>query len=154
MSLNGINTELLFTVRLKVTPPDTLGSTPFGERRIVRVTGGKFEGPRMNGIVLPGGGDWLLLRYDGSLQLDVRVTLQTDNKDLIYMTYRGIRHGPEEVMERLNRGEDVDPSEYYFRIAPFFETGSTEYGWLNRIVSVGVGRRLPEGPVYDVYEIL
>ena len=116
-----IKTEHLFTMPVEVEMPlQMVGQTPIGERRIAKVTGGTFEGPKMKGTILPGGGDWLLLRSDGSLQLDVRVTLQTDDDALIYMTYRGFRHGPAEVMARLNKGEAVDPSEYYFRVAPFF----------------------------------
>lgn len=70
------------------------------------------------------------------------------------MTYRGYRHGPAEVMERLNKGKIVDPSKYYFRVAPFFEPGTEKYTWLNRIVAVGAGSRLPSGPVYEIYQIL
>jgi len=80
--------------------------------------------------------------------------LRTEDGQLIGMTYRGFRHGPAAVIARLNRGEAVDPGEYYFRIAPFFETASERYGWLNRIVAVGLGHRLPEGPVYRVFEVL
>ena len=86
--------------------------------------------------------------------MDVRVTLKTDDDALIYMTYRGFRHGPAEVMERLNAGEEVDPSEYYFSIAPFFETGADSYDWLNRIVAVGTGHRLATGPVYEIFQVL
>ncbi|MDA0231769.1 MAG: DUF3237 domain-containing protein [Proteobacteria bacterium] len=150
-----IQTKLLFTMPLEVEMPlQMVGVTPIGDRRIAKVTGGSFAGPEMTGTILPGGGDWLLLRTDGTLQLDVRVILKTDDDALIYMTYRGFRHGPPEVMERLNRGEEVDPSEYYFRIAPFFETGADKYDWLNRIVTVGTGHRLASGPVYEIYQIL
>ena len=150
-----IKTQHLFTMPVDVELPlQMVGATPIGERRIAKVTGGTFTGPEMNGKILPGGGDWLLLRSDGSLQLDVRVTLETDDGALIFMTYRGFRHGPAEVMARLNKGEDVDPSEYYFRVAPFFETGAEKYDWLNRIVAVGTGHRLASGPVYEVYQIL
>jgi hypothetical protein len=95
-----------------------------------------------------------LARPDGALQLDVRLTLKTDDGEIIGMNYRGFRHGPAAVIERLNRGEIVDPSEYYFRTAPFFETASEKYGWLNRIVTVATGHRLPDGPVYHVFEVL
>ena len=150
-----VRTQFLFTLRLLVgSEMQVLGRTPFGDRRIAQVTGGRFEGPRLRGTVMPGGGDWILLRPDGVLQLDVRLTLRTDDEQLDYMTYRGHRHGPADVMERLGRGEPVDPSSYYFRTAPFFETGSGTYSWLNGIVSVGVGSRVPEGPVYDVHEVL
>jgi hypothetical protein len=88
------------------------------------------------------------------LQLDVRLTLKTEDGALIGMTYRGFRHGPPAVIERLNRGETVDPSGYYFRIAPLFETSAPRYDWLNRIICVGTGHRLPQGPVYRVFEVL
>lgn len=153
--MSDIRTEFLFRMPIEVeTPLQMVGQTPFGDRRIAKVLGGSFEGPKLKGRVLPGGGDWLLLRAHGVLQLDVRLTMETDDGALIYMTYRGLRHGPAEVMERLNRGEAVDPSEYYFRTAPFFETGSERYGWLNRIVSVATGYREAKGPVYDVHQIL
>jgi hypothetical protein len=86
--------------------------------------------------------------------MDVRLTLMTDDDQHIFMTYRGIRHGPKDVLDRLSNGEPVDPSEYYFRNTPWFETGSDKYGWLNRIVAVATGHRFPEGPTYKVYEIL
>ena len=150
-----IRTQLLFTIRLEVAGQmQVLGRTPLGERRIAQVSGGSFEGPRIKGIVLPGGGDWIVLRPDGVLQLDVRIVLQTHDGELIYMTYRGHRHGPPEVMDRLARGEAVDPSSYYFRTAPFFETGSATYSWLNGIVAVGTGTRVPQGPIYTVFEVL
>jgi hypothetical protein len=152
--MQRIELEHLLTARFEVSPARSLGMTPFGERRIVQITGGSFEGPQLRGVILPEGGDWLLLRIDGILQLDVRATLQTDDGHLIYMTYRGVRHGPAEVIARLSRGETVDPSEYYFRTAPFFETGSDKYGWLNGIVSVATGERIPAGPIYTVYQVL
>ena len=149
-----LKSQLLFKAELTVTAPQLLPGTPFGDRRIVSVTGGSFEGPKMRGAVLSGGGDWLLDRNDGATQLDVRLTLQTDDAHQIYMTYRGIRHGPTDVMDRLNRGETVDSSTYYFRTTPYFETGSDKYGWLNRICAVAIGDRKPTGPLYTVFEIL
>jgi hypothetical protein len=80
--------------------------------------------------------------------------LQTDERDLILMTYRGVRHGSPEVNARFARGESVSGSEYYLRTAPFFETSSANYSWINRIVSVGVGERREDSVVYEVFEIL
>ena len=89
------------------------------------------------------------------MQLDVRATARTDDGHLIYIWYRGIMHAPPEILERMIQGErDIDPSEYYFRTTPVFETGSEKYRWLNRIVAVGVGRRTETGVAYTVYEIL
>ena len=81
----------------------------------------------MRGTVLPGGADWIIARPDGVTTLDVRLALQTDDEELIGMAYRGLRHGPPEVMQRLDRGETVDPSEYYFRTAIMFETAAVKY---------------------------
>jgi uncharacterized protein DUF3237 len=149
-----INTTHLFSVSFKVTEIQNLGKTPLGDRRVAVVEGGSFEGPKLKGTVLRGGSDWILARPDGALQLDVRLTLKTHDGEMIGMSYRGFRHGPAAVIERLNQGEMVDPSEYYFRTAPFFETASEKYGWLNRIVTVATGHRLPDGPVYQVFEVL
>ena len=89
----------------------------------------------------------------GSTTLDVRLVLKTGDGALVGMTYRGMRHGPAHVMKRLEQGEAVDPSSYYFRIIPMFEAEVAKYDWLNRIVAVGIGHRRPEGPVYSVFEV-
>jgi hypothetical protein len=151
----AITTEHLFDMKLQVPASDaiTVGSTPHGERRIVKVTGGEFEGPRLNGRVL-GGDDWLLLCPNNILLLDCRMILETDDGHRICMTYTGRRHGPREVMDRMNRGEEVAASEYYHRVAPFFETASSEYGWLNGLVCVGIGHKQPWGGLYSIHQIL
>jgi hypothetical protein len=150
-----IKTRALFELTLQVPSIVDLGPTPKGHRRIATVTGGRFSGERMHGTVEAApGGDWLLLRPDEVLELDVRLTLRTHDDALIFMSYRGLRHGPADVMARLNAGEPVDPATYYFRMVPVFETSDARYEWLNRIVSVGTGRREASGPIYQVYEVL
>jgi len=150
-----IETRHLFTLTADVPKIVDLGATPNGARRIANVTGGTFKGERLRGTIQPApGGDWLLLRSDGATILDVRVTLETDDGELIYMSYRSIRHGPANVMARLAKGEAVDAKSYYFRTTPVFETAAKKYDWLNRIVSVASGRREASGPIYEVYEVL
>jgi len=152
--MTDIRTTYLLNMVLNLGEIQLLGKTPLGDRRVAVVEGGSFEGPKLKGTVLKGGSDWLISRPDGALQLDVRLTLKTDDGHLIGMIYRGYRHGPAAVIDRLNRGEKVDPAEYYFRTAPFFETSSEKYSWLNRIIAIATGHRLPSGPVYDVFEVL
>lgn len=149
-----IRTRHLMTMALTVGGLQAIGATPAGNRRIGLVSGGTFKGERLRGTVLPGGADWLMDRSDGATTLDVRLALETEDKALIGMTYRGLRHGPAAVMARINRGEKVDPSEYYFRTAIMFETAAANYAWLNRIFAIGTGDRLPEGPVYEIFEVL
>jgi len=144
----------LMTVKIAAAPPRKLGTVPHGIRSIVPVTGGDFEGPRLRGKVLPEGGDWLLLRPDGVLELDLRITLETDDHALIYMTFQGLRHGPADAIAALGRGEVVDPARYYFRTLPRFETSTETYAFLNRVVCVGVGEARPDGAVHRIDEIL
>jgi hypothetical protein len=153
-TLQTLRSRPLFTMRLAVRPLVLVGATPGVNRRIGVVPGGEFEGDRLSGAVLDGGSDWQALRSDGSTSLDVRLILKTHDDALITMTYRGVRHGPADVIKRMEQGEPVDPSLYYFRIAPMFETAAPAYDWLNRIVAVGVGVRRSDGPVYSIFEIL
>ena len=153
-SLTTLRTRRLFVMRLDVLPLQRIGATPGGQRRIGVVHGGEFVGERLSGSVLVGGSDWQTVRTDGATTLDVRLVLQTADGALIGMTYRGLRHGPAEVIARLEKGEMVDPASYYFRIAPLFETAAPQYDWLNRVVAVGLGHRRPDGPVYSVFEVL
>jgi hypothetical protein len=150
----AMNSRPLMTVRITAAPPQKLGSVPHGTRLIVPVTGGDFEGPRLRGKILPGGGDWLLLRADGVLELDLRITLETDDHALIYMTFQGLRHGPADAIAALGRGEVVDPARYYFRTVPRFETSAETYAFLNRIITIGVGETRPDGAVHRIDEIL
>ena len=152
--MTDLKTELLCEVSVDLAEPQVVGATPHGDRRIYYVTGGTVKGPKLNGEVLPGGGDWLLLRPDGAGELDVRATLRTDDGHLIYSYYRGILDVPPEVGQRIFAGEDVDPSEYYFRTTPVYETSSEKYGWLNRTIAVAVGKLAPNWVGYNVYAIL
>ena len=149
-----LKSEFLFTVRVGVSKLHDIGETPFGLRHIDMLGAGSFAGPRLKGQVLPGGMDQKIFRADGAMIPNVRLVLQTDDEAMIYMSYTGVRYGTPEVMQRIADGEEVDPSEYYLRNTPYFETASEKYDWLNRIVAVGVGRRLPDHAAYDVFEIL
>jgi len=149
-----MNSRPLMTVRITAAPPQKLGAVPHGTRLIVPVAGGDFEGPRLRGKILPGGGDWLLLRADGVLELDLRITLETDDHALIYMTFQGLRHGPPDAIAALGRGEAVDPARYYFRTLPRFETSAETYAFLNRIIAVGAGETRPDGAVHRIDEVL
>lgn len=143
-----------FDMQLSVkTPIADLGKTPLGGRLIAEVTGGDVTGPMLNGHIQGGGADWLLLRDDGVMQLDVRLTIEAEDGGLIYTRYEGLRHGPKEVMKKMARGEEVDPSQFYFRISPRFETASEPHQWLNRHLFVGTGERNAQGPKYSVFKV-
>jgi hypothetical protein len=149
-----MNSRLLMRLSVNVGGAQRVGAAPHGTRVIVPITGGQFEGPRLRGKVLPGGGDWTLLRADAVLELDLRITLETDDGALIQLTSFGYRHGPPDVIAALGRGEHVDPASYYFRTTPRFETASPKYAFLNGILAVSTGDRRPDGPIYTIDELL
>jgi hypothetical protein len=152
--LKSVRTRPLFVMRLDVRKLQVVGATPGPFRRVGVVFGGVFEGERLSGEVLEGGSDWQTLRSDGAVTLDVRLILKTADGALIGMVYRGIRHGPPEIVARIEQGEVVDPTTHYFRIAPLFECAAPKYDWINRIVAIGIGHRRADGPVYSVFEVL
>ncbi len=149
-----LKSEYLLTYTVTVDTLHDVGPVPFDTRHVDMLGRGTFEGPRLRGEVLPGGMDMKTLRSDGAMTPNVRMVLKTDDGALIFMHYQGVRHGSPEVMARIARGEVVPPSEYYLRNTPYFETSAPKYDWLNRIVAVGIGRRMPDHAAYDVFQIL
>jgi len=151
--LTTVRTRPLFLLREQVPPLLIVRQTPNAFRRIGLVQGGSFEGERLSGEVVSGN-DWQTVRTDSCIKLDVRLVLKTTDGALIVMTYECLRAGKPEVIEKLDRGEDVDPASYYFRMNPMFETSSPKYDWMNRLIAVGIGHRLPDGPLYSIFEVL
>lgn len=148
-----INTEFLCRLEVTLEPARELGETPLGRRRIIGISGGTFSGPRLAGKILPGGADWQVIRADGVAYLDARYTLETDDGALIYVNNKGYRHGPKEVLERMARGEEVDPALYYMRATPWFETSAPRYAWLNRSICVATGARRAAAVELDFFEV-
>ncbi|NBB19240.1 DUF3237 family protein [Runella sp. CRIBMP] len=151
--VRALSTEFLMEMRCELTI-QIIGDTPNGHRRIYHITGGTVKGPKIRGDVLPGGSDSFLLRLDGTGLLDVRVTVKTDDDALIYVNYWGILHHTPILEGRLMAGETVRWDEYYFRTAPFFETASEKYDYLNHTMAIGVGEADFAGVSYSVYRVL
>ena len=137
---------------ITLAPPQELGDTPLGRRRIIGITGGRFSGERLSGRVLPGGADWQVIRPDGVTEFDARYTLETGDGAQIYVRHGGYRHGPADVIRKLLEGQEVDASQYYMRGSMRFETGA-RYAWLNRIVCVTTGARKATEVHLEVFEV-
>ena len=140
--------------RLEATlgQPLDLGERPQGRRRIVPLAGGTFTGPELRGKLLGGASaDWQTVLPDGTALGDVRYTLRTDAGDLLHVQSRGVRHGSAEVLARLARGENVDPSEYTFRTSTQIEASSQQLDWLNKGVFISVGGRHADTVVSETY---
>jgi hypothetical protein len=149
----NLATRPLFELRLRVPPLIVIGPTPSAFRRVGMIQGGSFEGKRLAGEVITGN-DWQHVRPDGCNWLDVRLVLKAKDGPLIEMSYKALRYGPPGIAERLDRGEAVEPADYYFRMYAMFETSAAQYDWINRIIAVGTGDRKADGPVYRVFEVL
>jgi hypothetical protein len=120
---------------------------------VIDILGGRVEGPRLKGRILPGA-DWQLVRPDGIADLTARYGIETDDGGRILVRSDGLRHGPPDVIAALGRGEPVDPSRYYFRTVMRFETVEPALAWLNRILALATGAREKFAVRLAVYEIL
>jgi hypothetical protein len=129
------------TLRLRTAPTQSVGAGPHGTRVTFPITGGSFDGDRLRGKVLPGGDDWTVQRSDGVIELDLRVTLETDDGALIHMTFEGLR-------------DDEAPGAPYFRTLPRFEVAEPKYSFLNRLLAIGGGQVREDGPVHVIEEVL
>ena len=144
----------LTTLTLEVDFPKIvpIGPIPAGLRGIAPVSGGRFEGERLRGSVRPGH-DWFVTRPDGSLLIDVRLTLDTDDGAVLYLTYQGTMRGTAEAMGRFRKGEQLQPQDYKLHIVARAECGDPRYAWLNDAIIVGIGEQTPRGPVYSLFEV-
>ena len=145
--------DFAFEARVGVSPAIEAGPVPGGRRRIIPITGGVVAGPRLNGIVIPGGADWQLIRDDGLVDLTARYTIQAEDGTLIGVVNRGYRHAPPEVLARLAAGEAVDPALVYFRTVPRFEAPPGPHDWLTRNILVATAQRHPEGVLLRFFTV-
>ena len=146
--------EPLIQVAAEVGEVISLGPAPGGERRVVAITGGTFTGPELSGEVLSGGADWQVKWDDGTLSIDAHYALRARSGALIEVRSQGVRTAAPAVLERLARGDEVDPGEYYFRTAMRFTTGDARLAWLNRVLAVATAARRPRRVELDVYRVL
>jgi hypothetical protein len=148
----SFETELLFNVEADLAAPEEIGPVPEGNRMNFYSKGGKFEGPKLRGKVRPVGGDWVVIRPDGVGQLDVRITLETDDGALIYAQYYGLIDFPGETKRAVAEGKDA-PEKFKLLLSPIFRTSSDKYAWLNSVLAVGVGMTGENRVTYSIYRI-
>jgi hypothetical protein len=152
-----MNLEYEFSYRANLKAPVAVGPGPYGTRLFVEVTGGSFEGKRLKGKILTGGGDWLLVGSDGFGRLDVRAQAATEDGAILYLSYQGVVEMNAKVQAALSdpNSSATDFADQYFRAAPRFETGDPRYAWLNQTLFVSEGRILPgPGVEYKVYRVV
>lgn len=155
---DGVTSEppaLQFVMRLsvEVSAPMELGEISEVKKRIVPITGGSFEGPRVKGIVIPGGADWQYTRPDGVAVLEARYTLKTDDGRLITVENRGFRHGVPGLATMIASGRKVPRSQYYFVTAPVFQASDEGLAWLTKAIFVGEAEREANRVIVDVWQV-
>jgi hypothetical protein len=146
--------EYLCWLDVDVGPVVSLGMGPYGERRVVSIVGGRVAGVDMNGTVVAGGADWQTARADGVLDIDAHYSLLLDDGARVEVVSTGMRHGPADVLQRLGRGEQVDPADYFFRTFVRFQTGSARLAALNRTMAVAIGARRAQRVELTLHRVL
>lgn len=145
--------EYAFTATVQVAPPIEQGTVDGGRKRFIAITGGTVSGPLFTGSVLPGGGDWQTILPGGLTKVEARYFLKAADGTVIEVTNPGVRTGSAEVIERLAKGEAVDPAAYYFRTTPRFDVAPGAHEWLRRHAFVARGIRRPDRVEIDFYVV-
>lgn len=151
--IDALPVEHLFDMHVNLAPAQPI-TTPVGVRMTFITTGGVIDGPKLQGELLPGGGDWLLVGSDGVGRVDVRATIKTRDGALIHYEARGIIQVPADGLERLAAGEVLAFDETYVRTTPKFETADERYAWLSGVVALGYNILSPNHIDYRIYRVL
>jgi hypothetical protein len=146
-------TKYVFSLAIQVGAPIVAGETGYGLRRIIPILGGAVHGA-VSGKILPCGADFQVIRPSGFTELEAKYTFETADGAVVYIENIGIRFGPKELLDRIAKGEAVDPAQIYFRSVPKFETGAAQYQWLMQNLFIGVGTRHPDRVELDVHQVL
>lgn len=144
---------LAFRIEAEIATPRRAGPGPFGERLHIPITDGRVHGPRLSGRILPGGSDWPIIGPDGHTRVEAHYTIEAEDGTLIYVRNRGIRVSSAEALDRVRRGETVDPSEFYMRGAPTFDVPDGPHAWLRERLFVCSIRPTPSGVCIDVWSV-
>src|ERR1700757_251770 len=149
-----LETRYVFTITARIGGVVTAGETGHGVRRVIPITGGEVRGERVNGTVCPLGADFQVIRPNELIELEAKYAFETDDGAIVYVENKGIRFGPIELLQRLKRGEPVDPALIYCRTVPRFETGAEKYRWLMENLFVASAARHADRVVIDVHQVL
>jgi hypothetical protein len=149
-----LETKYVFTIAALIGPVTTAGEIGHGVRRIIPIIGGEVRGPDVNGKVLAFGADFQIIRPNELIDLEAKYAFETDDGAIISVENHGIRFGPVELLQKLKRGEPVDPKLIYFRTVPKFETGHEKYRWLMQHIFVASAARHADRVVIDVHMVL
>jgi hypothetical protein len=149
-----LETRYVFTITARIGEVTTAGEIGHGVRRIIPITGGEVRGEGISGKVLPFGADFQIIRPKELIELEAKYAFETDDGAVVYVENKGIRFGPIDLLQKLKRGEPVDPNLIYFRTVPRFETGAENYRWLMQHIFIASAARHADRVVIDVHQVL
>ena len=149
-----LETRYVFTIIAQIGGVTSAGDIGSGVRRIIPIVGGTVKGEGINGKVCPFGADFQIVRPNELIELEAKYAFETDDGATVYVENRGLRFGPVELLQKLKRGEPVDPKLIYFRTVPKFETGHEKYRWLMEKLFIGSAARHADRVVIDVHQVL
>jgi hypothetical protein len=150
----ALQTRYVFSLVIQIGAPIVAGDFGHGVRRIIPILGGEVRGEGINGTIFPCGADFQTIRPNGLTELEAKYAFEMDDGAIVYIENVGIRFGPKQLLDRIAKGESVDPALIYFRSVPQFETGAEKYRWLMENLFIGVGARHPDRVVIDVHQVL
>ena len=150
----ALQTKYVFSLAIKVGVPIVAGDFGHGVRRIIPILGGEVRGEGIKGTIFPTGADFQTIRPNGLTELEAKYAFEMDDGAIVYIENTGIRSGSKELLDRIAKGETVDPASIYFRSMPKFQTGAENYRWLMESLFVGVGARYPDRVEIDVHQVL
>jgi Protein of unknown function (DUF3237) len=144
--------EPAFAVAARLGPLEDHGVTRAGHRRVIPIIGGRVSG-LFDAEILPGGADWQVVRPDGAAEIDTRYSARTAHGEFVHFRTSGVRSGSPAVLEALLRGEAVDPSEYYFRLAVHLETSAPRLAAVERSLFIASAVRGGDSVSYTAYRV-
>jgi hypothetical protein len=150
----ALETKYVFSLAIKIGTPIVAGDFGQGVRRIIPILGGEVRGEAMRGKIFPCGADFQIIRPNGFTELEAKYAFEMDDGAIVYIENIGVRFGPKQLLDRIAKGEIVDPAQIYFRSVPKFETGAAKYRWLMENLFVGVGARHPDRVEIEVHQVL
>jgi hypothetical protein len=152
--VSALQTKYVFSLAIKVGAPIVAGDIGHGIRRVIPILGGEVFGDGIKGTIFPVGADFQVIRPNGFTELEAKYAFELDDGAIVYIENIGVRFGPKELLDRIAKGEIVDPARIYFRSVPKFETGAEKYRWLMENLFIGVGARHPDRVEIDVHQVL
>src|SRR3984957_1012606 len=148
-----LSTKYVFTITALIGGVTSAGDMGHGVRRIIPVIGGEVHGEGISGKVCAFGADFQIIRPNELIELEAKYAFETDDGAVVYVENKGLRFGPIDLLQKLKRGEPVDPTLIPSPPAQKFEPGPAKSRWLMKTLFTGSAARHADRVVIDVHQV-